>query len=234
MVLSPRPSRKRERTTTWPDSLDRSANTLATQRIRLQSRLAGRDGRRPSQKLPSTAICWHSVAAKTLRSLQPFHSSLPLEGVPASMGPGLKTVRGAKRGLGGMLQSSAVCAVTGKSTANDECIWECEKGRKLINVARNSERAERTPVRDAAFVRDEPQCPRKRDERSHRRRRNRAERTQARRCRRARKPDLHGRDRAECDERSHRRSQNRAKQTQARRRRRARKPDLHGRVPLGE
>jgi hypothetical protein len=46
-----------------------------------------------------------------------------------------------------MLPSSAVCAVTGKSTAKDECIWECEKGRQLINLARNSERAERTQLR---------------------------------------------------------------------------------------
>jgi hypothetical protein len=72
---------------------------------------------------------------------------LPVEGVPASLGPGLRTVRGAKRSLGGMLPSGAVCAVTAKSTAKDECITECEKGRQLINLARNSERAERTRLR---------------------------------------------------------------------------------------
>jgi hypothetical protein len=56
-----------------------------------------------------------------------------------------------------MLPSSAACAMTGESTAKDECIRESEQGRQLINLARNSERAERTPPeRNAAFLRNEP------------------------------------------------------------------------------
>ena len=39
---------------------------------------AGRDGRRPSQKLPSTAIYCHLVAAKPRHPLQTFYS-FPLE-----------------------------------------------------------------------------------------------------------------------------------------------------------
>jgi hypothetical protein len=46
-----------------------------------------------------------------------------------------------------MLPSSAACAMTGESTAKDVCIRECEKGRLLINLGRNSERADRTQLR---------------------------------------------------------------------------------------
>jgi hypothetical protein len=45
----------------------------------------GRDGRRPSQKLPPTAIYRHFGAAKLLRSFQPLHSLLALEGKLASL-----------------------------------------------------------------------------------------------------------------------------------------------------
>jgi hypothetical protein len=75
--------------------------------------VGGRDGRRPSQKLPSTAIYCHFGAAKPLSPMQLFHSLLALEGMPASLGPGLRTATGAKRSLGGMLPSSAVCSMTG-------------------------------------------------------------------------------------------------------------------------
>ncbi len=40
---------------------------------------------------------------------------LPLEGVPASLSPGLRTASGAKRNLGAKLPS-AICAMTGEST----------------------------------------------------------------------------------------------------------------------
>jgi hypothetical protein len=83
MVMSPQPCRKHERTVTWPESLGRFTHTFATQRIGFQSRRAGRDGRRPSRKLPSTAILCHFVATKPLHSLQPFHS-LRLEGMHAN------------------------------------------------------------------------------------------------------------------------------------------------------
>jgi hypothetical protein len=54
------------------------------QRFRSRLRREGRDGRRPSQNLPSTAICCHLVAAKPLRPFQPYYS-LPLEGMLASL-----------------------------------------------------------------------------------------------------------------------------------------------------
>jgi hypothetical protein len=46
----------------------------AISRIRCRSRRAGRDGRRPSQKLPPTAIYCHFGAAKPLHLFQPLHS----------------------------------------------------------------------------------------------------------------------------------------------------------------
>ena len=64
--------------------------------------------------------------------------------MPVSLGPGLRTVSGAKRNLGGMLPSSAARDMTGESTAKDDCITECKQGGQLINLSRNSERAERT------------------------------------------------------------------------------------------
>ena len=56
--------------------LDRPSN-----RIRCRLCGAGRDGRRPSQKLPSTAILWHKTA--TTGATVPLFS-LSLEGVSAS------------------------------------------------------------------------------------------------------------------------------------------------------
>jgi hypothetical protein len=45
-----------------------------------------------------------------------------------------------------MLPSRAVCAMTRESTATDDCIGEGEKSRQLINLTRNSERAEGTQL----------------------------------------------------------------------------------------
>jgi hypothetical protein len=39
--------------------------------------------------------------------------------------------------------------MTGQSTAKSDCIRECEQGRQLINLGRNSERAERTQISEA-------------------------------------------------------------------------------------
>jgi hypothetical protein len=83
----------------------------------------------------------HFLVAEPLRPFQPLYS-MPLEGLPASLGPSLRTASGAKRSLGGMLPSSAVCAMTGESAAKDDCIRECTQGRQLINLGRNSERDE--------------------------------------------------------------------------------------------
>jgi hypothetical protein len=46
--------------------------------------------------------------------------------------------------FGGMLPWSAVCAMTGESTAKNDCIRECEQGWQLINLGRKSERTVRT------------------------------------------------------------------------------------------
>jgi hypothetical protein len=63
--------------------------------------------RSPSQKLPPTAIYCHFVAAKPLSPFQPFHSFVAPRGVPASLGPGLRTVSGAVSSLGAMLSPRA-------------------------------------------------------------------------------------------------------------------------------
>jgi hypothetical protein len=62
----------------------------------------GNTGASPAQKLPRTAICCHFEAAKPLFPFQPA-ISLPFQRVPASLGPGPRTVSGATRSLGGTL-----------------------------------------------------------------------------------------------------------------------------------
>jgi hypothetical protein len=88
--------------------------------------------------------------------------------VAAGLGPALRTAIRADRSLGEMLPTSAVCAMTGESTAKDNCISECEKSRQLINLGRNSERAERTHRRPRKRDEQTHRCLRKRDERTHR------------------------------------------------------------------
>jgi hypothetical protein len=62
--------------------------------------------------LPSTAISEpQNRFVRFNRSIR----SLPLVGVPASLGPGLRTASGVERTLGEKLSPSAICPVTGES-----------------------------------------------------------------------------------------------------------------------
>jgi hypothetical protein len=69
----------------------------------------GETARSPSQKLPSAAICCRLSPQNRYACFNRPISFLALEGVPASLGPGLRTVSGAKRSLGRKLPSSADC-----------------------------------------------------------------------------------------------------------------------------
>jgi hypothetical protein len=71
--------------------------------------------------------------------------SLPPEGVPASLGPGLRTASGAKRSLGEKLSPSAVCPMTGESTnsqtslspisRDSKCTWPSSRSRSTSALA---------------------------------------------------------------------------------------------------
>jgi hypothetical protein len=95
-------------------------------------------GARQQEPFPKTAICCHLGAQNRYFRFNRSIPFLPLEGKPASLGPGLRTVSGAERSLGEKLSPSAVCAMTGESTAKDGCIRECDIGRQLINLGRIS------------------------------------------------------------------------------------------------
>jgi hypothetical protein len=106
--------------------------------------LAGDDARTatpPDPRLPRRGLTG-------CRQLDPSHRRFldlfARSGSPASLGPGLTTASGAKMSFGGMLPWSAVCAMTGESTAKNDCIRECEQGWQLINLGRKSERTVRT------------------------------------------------------------------------------------------
>ena len=74
---------------------------------------AERGSRRPSQKLPSTAIYCHLQPQNRYNRWNPWPSRT---GRPASA-PGLRAASGVKNGLGGMSPSTAVCPKTGESTS---------------------------------------------------------------------------------------------------------------------
>jgi hypothetical protein len=95
-------------------------------------------GARRLETFPKTAICCHFGAQNRYFRFNCSIPFLPLEGMPASLGPGLRTASAAERSLGEKLSPSAVCAMTGESTAMDDCIRQCEKGRQLINLGRIS------------------------------------------------------------------------------------------------
>ena len=108
--------------------------------------------REGSETFQKPAICCHLlpfVAAKPLRPFQPFHFLFAVHGHAGQLGPRTRTARGAKRSLGGMLPSDAVCHMTRESTSTDECIRDSGRGRHLINPGQNSERAERTQIPSA-------------------------------------------------------------------------------------
>jgi hypothetical protein len=56
--------------------------------------------------------------ARDARPLCPLVISLPFEGMPASLGPGLRTASGADRILGGRLSPSGICAMSDEARQN--------------------------------------------------------------------------------------------------------------------
>jgi hypothetical protein len=67
--------------------------------------------------------------------------SRPLEGVPASLGPGLRTVSGAVRSLGEKLSPIAVCPMTGESTNSQKTLLD----QPVDEVANNRQDAATGP-----------------------------------------------------------------------------------------
>jgi hypothetical protein len=77
---------------------------------------------------------------------------LPLEGVPASLGPGLRTASGAVRSLGAKLPPSAICPMTGESANSQKMLLAAAiaEGTAVANWASSNEVPERTAYRCAA------------------------------------------------------------------------------------
>ena len=72
--------------------------------------------------------------------------------MPASLGPGLRTVSGAKRGLGGKSSPSAVCPMTGESTNSQKMLLAVAiaEGTSVATWASSNGVPERTAYRWAA------------------------------------------------------------------------------------
>jgi hypothetical protein len=96
--------------------------------------------------LPPAAILGRKTA--TLVSTVTF-LFLPLEGVPASLGPGLRTVSGAERGLGAKLSPTAVCPMTGESANSQKMLLAAAiaDGTSVAKWASSNEVPERTAYR---------------------------------------------------------------------------------------
>ena len=96
--------------------------------------------RSPTQKLPSTAIYCHLIAAKPLRLFQPVFSLCP-RGRAASMGPGVRTVSGAGRSLGKKLPPSASLSHVRRNRQQSEMLLAAAiaKGRAVAKRASSNE-----------------------------------------------------------------------------------------------
>jgi hypothetical protein len=111
---------------------------------------ARRDGRRPSQKLPSTAICCHLVAAKSLHLFQPFHfCSCPSRACRPSLGPGLRTASGATRSLGDKLSNNATCPMAAESGTSEP---KNRKTRTANPVRRHREQFNRSSLQPCESI----------------------------------------------------------------------------------
>ena len=86
--------------------------------------------------------------------------------MPASLGPGLRTVSGAKRSLGGKLSPSAVCPMTGESTNSQKMLLAVAiaEGTSVATWASSNGVPDRTAYRWAAEpeVRSETESIRRR------------------------------------------------------------------------
>jgi hypothetical protein len=90
--------------TTWLTTRLQTAKFASSSRstIFVVDRIArSKTSRRPSQKLPSTAIYWHLVAVKPLHPFQPLQSLRARRGRQASLGPGLRTASSGREELAG-------------------------------------------------------------------------------------------------------------------------------------
>jgi hypothetical protein len=139
----------------------------AVYRIRCRSRRAGRDG---SEPFPKAAIYCHLLPFCS-RKTASFVSTvsvhfLRLEGVPASLSPGLRTVSGAMRSLGAKLSPGAACPMTGESTNSQKMLLAAAiaEGMSVAKWASSNEVSERTAYRWAAEpeVRSETESIRRR------------------------------------------------------------------------
>jgi hypothetical protein len=106
----------------------------------------------PSQKLPSTAIYCDYGPQNRCDCFNRTFLYLPLEGVPASLGPGLRTVSGADRSLGAKLPPSAICPMTGESANSQKKLLAAAiaEGTAVGKWASSNEVPERTAYRWAA------------------------------------------------------------------------------------
>ncbi len=97
--------------------------------------------RSPTQKLPSTAIYCHLIAAKPLRLFQPVFSLLAPRGRAASMGPGVRTVSGAGRSLGKKLPPSASLSHVRRNRQQSEMLLAAAiaEGRAVAKRASSNE-----------------------------------------------------------------------------------------------
>jgi hypothetical protein len=82
----------------------------------------------------------------------PIVICVPHEGVPASLGPRLRTVSGAVRRLGEKLSPSAVCPMTGESANSQKMLLATAiaEGTAVAKWASSNEVSERTAYRWAA------------------------------------------------------------------------------------
>ena len=81
--------------------------------------------------------------------LNAFHHHLPFVGVPASLGPGLRTVSGAVRGPSENLSPGAVCPMTGESANSQKMLLAVAiaEGMAIAKWASSNEVPERTAYR---------------------------------------------------------------------------------------
>jgi hypothetical protein len=117
----------------------------------VRSSIAARGARR-LETFPKTAICCHFGAQNRYFRFNRSIPFLPLEGMPASLGPGLRTVSGATRSLGAKLSPTAICPMTGESANSQKMLLAAAiaEGTAVGTWASSIEVPERTAYRWAA------------------------------------------------------------------------------------
>jgi hypothetical protein len=117
-------------------------------------------GEKPLETFPKTATYCHLLpfwSRKTAKSVATVSILiLPFEGVPASLGPGLRTVSGAARSLGAKLSPSATYPMTGESANSQKKLLAAAiaKRTSVAKWATTNEVPERTAYRSGVqFIR---------------------------------------------------------------------------------